>query len=90
MQPNTPEAKKREREILIQCECGSYHYLQISTWDLDSGQKLLTLIDRPGSLWRTLSSWWKHRDMWATEIVLDKKDCEDLCKILVPSGQTKV
>lgn len=77
----------KNTKFLAECACSGYHYLQIDEWDEESGQIMLAFVEPPSSLWETLKHWWKHKDNYLGEIILTKKQIEELKSALTNVGQ---
>lgn len=60
-------------EVLLQCDCGSDHYIALNTWDDEEDEPYtLSIRDHEQSLWWVLKTWWNKRS-WA-DIVMRKED----------------
>lgn len=63
----------KDTKFLAECSCGGYHYVQIDEWDLGKGEVVLAFVQPPMGFWELIKRAWKHRDMYVTDIVLDKR-----------------
>lgn len=80
-----PNIDKPEEQILFQCKCNGDHWLELLylKWDDPEWNDFyVNIFSEPISLWRTLGWWWKQRRLWATELILEKRDLQALNSFL--------
>lgn len=77
-----------KNELIIACNCGSYHYLHFSFCkDKEWGSDFwISVIDRPASLWDRIKQAVNHivkgGDLWACEVGLTEKNLYDIKEII--------
>lgn len=84
--PNTKNKRFEwaDHEVLFRCQCKSDEFLEVYVWhdDPDEYQISFATMGTPVSLWGTLRAWWRRRNRYYQEIILDDADIAELLKVL--------
>lgn len=76
MIPNKPDEsdKFHKNSLLVECQCGGFHYLEFDQWDPSDAEVQLLFVDQPTSFWGMVRSWWNHRKIYVGDAILSQSD----------------
>lgn len=83
--PNIEQKFDWAKNILIECECRSKHYLELLS-DRDEKNKddnlYVSFIETPNNLWQFIRGYFRHGRMYHSEVLLGLNDAKALREYL--------
>lgn len=79
--------QRNENKLLVQCNCGSYHFIMFDFYDWDDYKEFnVSMIDQPDSLWFRIKKALKYifsgGDLYYMDVSLTTEDLDELIELI--------